>query len=156
MNKKTTRRLMWLALVAVVLGAFVWVFIPVWTIQPFKAQTSEGVDLSYTLRHWSPVVTVGALVLAALLVVVLGEDKKSVRAFETNVDGRELEFFVSADTGAWHMFDSETRSEWDFTGRATAGALAGRQLKKIPLLKDYWFDWKIYNPQTSICTLGVR
>ena len=84
------------------------------------------------------------------LVVVLGEDKKSVRAFETRVDGRELEFYVKADAGAWRMFDGETRSEWDFTGRAVSGALAGRQLKKIPLLKDYWFDWKLYHPRTLV------
>jgi hypothetical protein len=89
------------------------------------------------------------------LIVVLGEDKKSVRAFETRVDGRELEFFVSADAG-WRMFDGETRSEWDFTGRATSGAFAGRQLKKIPVLKDYWFDWKIYNPQTSVYAFTAR
>lgn len=91
------------------------------------------------------------------LVVVLGADKRSVRAFETNVDGRELEFYVSADNGArWRMFDGETRSEWDFTGRAVAGTLAGRQLKKIPLLKDYWFDWKIYNPQTGVYAFTAR
>lgn len=71
MNKKTTRRLLWLALVAVVVGAFAWVFVPVWTIQPFKAQTSEGLNLSYTLRRWSPVVTLVALALSAVLVVVL-------------------------------------------------------------------------------------
>lgn len=90
------------------------------------------------------------------LIIVLGEDKKSVRAFETTVDGRELELFVSADAGAWRMFDGETRSEWDFTGRAVAGALAGRQLKKVPVLKDYWFDWKIYNPQTAIYAFTAR
>ena len=90
------------------------------------------------------------------LVLVLGEDGKSVRAFEANADGRELELFVNADGGAWRMFDGETRSQWDFTGRATTGALAGRQLKKIPLLKDYWFDWKLYNPQTTVYELGAR
>ena len=84
------------------------------------------------------------------LLVVLGEDKKSVRAFESIVDGRELEFYVRTEAGAWRMFDGETRSEWDFTGRAVSGALAGRQLKKIPLLKDYWFDWKLYHPQTLV------
>jgi len=84
------------------------------------------------------------------LVVVLGEDKRSVRAFETTVDGRKLELFVNTSGDRWRMFDAETRSEWDFTGRAVAGALAGRQLKKIPLLKDYWFDWKLYNPQTTV------
>jgi hypothetical protein len=90
------------------------------------------------------------------LVVVLGEDKKSVRAFETMVDGRELEFFLNVDASGWHMFDGETRSTWDFTGRATSGTLAGRQLKKIPMLKDYWFDWKIYNPQTTIYAFTAR
>ena len=71
MKQKTTRRLMWLMLVAVVLGAFAWVFIPVWTIMPFKAQTSEGLNLSYTLRRWSPVATLVALLLSALAVALL-------------------------------------------------------------------------------------
>ncbi|HEY1402839.1 MAG TPA: DUF3179 domain-containing (seleno)protein [Pyrinomonadaceae bacterium] len=71
MNQKTTRRLLWFALVAVVVVAFAWVFIPVWTIQPFKAQTSQGLNLSYTLRSWSRVVTPVALALAAVLVVML-------------------------------------------------------------------------------------
>ena len=79
-----------------------------------------------------------------------------MRAFATSVEGRELEFFVSTDAGAWRMFDGETRSEWDFIGRATSGALAGRQLKKIPVLKDYWSDWKIYNPQTTIYAFTAR
>lgn len=62
---------MWLALVLVGLAAFAWVFIPVWTIMPFKAQTSEGLNLSYTLRRWSSVATLTALASSALLVVLL-------------------------------------------------------------------------------------
>ncbi len=62
---------MWLALPAVVVGAVVWFFVPVWTIEAFKAQTSEGLNLSYLLHSWSPVVTLTALVLAALLLVTL-------------------------------------------------------------------------------------
>jgi hypothetical protein len=71
MNQKTTRRLLWLALVVLVFGAFAWVFIPVWTIQPFKAQTSEDLDLAYTLRRWSPIFTLAALVVSVLLVGLL-------------------------------------------------------------------------------------
>jgi hypothetical protein len=71
MNQKTTRRLLWLALVVLVVGAFAWVFIPVWTIQPFKAQTSENLNLAYTLRRWSPILTVAALVVSVLLVGLL-------------------------------------------------------------------------------------
>ena len=76
MNKKTTRRLMWLALILVVLGAFAWVFIPVWTIQPFKAQTSEGLNLSYQLRSKSQAVTLVALVLTVLLILALWRDTR--------------------------------------------------------------------------------
>jgi len=71
MNQKITRRWLWLALVAVVCGAFVWVFVPFWTIRPFKPQTPAGLSLSHTLRSWSPVVTAVALALAAFLVVLL-------------------------------------------------------------------------------------
>jgi hypothetical protein len=46
--------------------------------------------------------------------------------------------------------DAETASEWDFSGKCIAGAMLGKQLKKIYALSDYWFDWKLYNPQTSI------
>lgn len=62
---------MWLMLFVVVIGAFAWVFVPVWTIMPFKAQTPEGLNLSYALRSKSPVVTLVALLLAALTVVSL-------------------------------------------------------------------------------------
>jgi hypothetical protein len=32
--------------------------------------------------------------------------------------------------------------------------LVGKQLKRIAVLKDYWFDWKLYHPDTSVYTLG--
>jgi hypothetical protein len=86
--------------------------------------------------------------------VVLGDDNKSVRAFERTVDGRTLEFLVKADTSPIQLIDAETASSWDFTGKAVSGPLAGKQLKKIMALKDYWFDWKIYHPDTKVYLLG--
>lgn len=80
--------------------------------------------------------------------IVLGDDNKSGRAFERTVDGRTLEFFVKDN----QFVDAETGSTWDFSGKATSGALAGKQLKKIFVLKDYWFDWKLYHPDTSVYT----
>jgi hypothetical protein len=41
---------------------------PVWMIQPFKAQTDRGIVVSYTLRRWSPLLTIGALIVTFLLV----------------------------------------------------------------------------------------
>lgn len=88
------------------------------------------------------------------LFIVLGDDNKSVRAFERTVDGRTLEFFVKADTTPIQFTDAETATTWDFSGLAVSGPLAGKQLKKIIALKDYWFDWKIYHPDTKVYTLG--
>lgn len=90
------------------------------------------------------------------LLIVLGEDKKSVRVFERSVEGRALEFFVKPDSQPLQLIDAETATTWDFTGKAVSGPLAGKQLKRVALLKDYWFDWKIYNPKTSVFTLGER
>jgi hypothetical protein len=90
------------------------------------------------------------------VLVALGEDRKSVRVFENSLDGRPLAFYAKPGASPFQMIDSETGSAWDFTGRATSGALAGRGLKKLPALKDYWFDWKLYNPQTAVYTLGQR
>ncbi len=48
------------------------------------------------------------------------------------------------------LLDLETLSEWDFQGKATKGELAGRQLARVELLLDYWFDWVRYNPKTEV------
>jgi len=88
--------------------------------------------------------------------VVLGEDQKSVRAYERTVDGRKLELFVKPNVAPLTLVDAETGSEWDFTGKAIAGSLSGKQLKKIAVLNDYWFDWQTYNPKTTVYALGSR
>ena len=88
--------------------------------------------------------------------IVLGDDKRSVRAFERSVAGRKLEFFLKPNTSTFAMVDAETGSEWDFTGKATGGQLSGQQLKKVSILNDYWFDWMTYNPKTLVYRLGDR
>jgi hypothetical protein len=90
------------------------------------------------------------------ILLALGEDKKSVRVFERSVDGRKLEFFAKPNSSPLTFVDAETASEWDFTGKATGGALSGKQLKKVSVLNDYWFDWQTYNPKTLIYQLGNR
>ena len=87
---------------------------------------------------------------------VVGEDGQSVRVFERRVAGRTLEFFVRPASQPMQLTDAETGSIWDFSGKAISGPLAGQQLKPVPLLKDYWFDWQLYHPKTTIFTLGAR
>lgn len=67
----STRKLSWIILLGITLAAFAIVFIPVWIIQPFKPQTTRGVEVSYMLRRVSPWLTIVALALGALLVVKL-------------------------------------------------------------------------------------
>ena len=106
-----------------------------------------------TLQKQSPIIDrVGGVPV----VIVVGEDNRSVRAFESTLDGRKLEFFAKPGTSPLELVDGENGSLWDFSGRATAGPLAGRQLKKVAVLEDYWFDWKLYNPKTAVYEIGPR
>ena len=120
--------------------------------------TVNGKDVAYPL----PALKKQRLILDSIssdrdttpLFIAMGDDNKSVRAFERTVDGRTLEFFVKPETAPIQLTDGETATTWDFTGKAINGPLAGKQLKKIFVLKDYWFDWKIYHPRTRVYTLG--
>jgi hypothetical protein len=104
------------------------------------------------LREQSPVLdTVGGVPI----VLVVGDDGKSVRVFDRRLDGRTLELLAGTETRPLRLLDAETGSEWDFSGRAIAGPLAGRQLTKVKALKEYWFDWKIYQPATAVFDRGA-
>jgi hypothetical protein len=83
------------------------------------------------------------------VVLVLAGDG-SLRGFDRRVDGQVLEFFARADSTDLLLVDGATGSVWDFTGRAGAGSLAGKQLAPIYLQQDYWFNWKTYHPATTV------
>ena len=111
------------------------------------------------LQKQSPIMD---MVGAVPIMVVLGDDQRSVRVFERIVDGRRLEFFQQRDQtsesrmdqSGLFLIDAETGSTWNFEGKAISGPLAGRQLKKVFVLEDYWFDWRIYHPDTAVYDIG--
>ena len=89
------------------------------------------------------------------LLLVLGPDGKSFRVFVSRIDGNNAEFFLRGDTNAsdknvWTLIDSASASEWNFQGCAVSGPAQGKCLAPVPALKDYWFDWRNYHPQTTI------
>ncbi len=90
------------------------------------------------------------------VLLVVGDDKRSVRAFERTIDGRVVEFFQKLDATPLRLLDAATGSAWDFTGRAVSGPLIGRQLKQVPALNDYWFDWHSYHPTSTLYKAGAR
>ena len=82
------------------------------------------------------------------ILLVVGPDNESVRAFRDRipgVDGAPDFYRLSAQ-----LMDAATGSYWNFQGCAVSGKSAGICLEQIPMLKDYWFDWRNYHPRTTI------
>lgn len=88
--------------------------------------------------------------------IVIVADGQSVRAFSRSIDGKPVDFFARPDAASITLVDAATGSEWDFTGRAIRGPLSGRQLERIEVLRDFWFDWRAYHPGTAIFSAGMR
>jgi len=56
----------------------------------------------------------------------------------------------AAPSKPWILLDTTTASEWNFQGCAISGPSQGKCLDRVPALKDYWFDWRNYHPDTTI------
>ncbi len=66
----TRRKLVWLMLFVLVVAVLVIVLTPVFLIMPFKAQTPRTMEVSYLMRHWSPLFTLAAS--ACILIFTIG------------------------------------------------------------------------------------
>ena len=94
------------------------------------------------------------------VIVVVGPDGKSVRVFEVATDPKKATPDFYRDTDAEKpgaeiaqraiLTDSETGSGWTFQGCAVRGPASGKCLRPIPAIKDYWFDWHLYHPSTTV------
>ena len=81
------------------------------------------------------------------LIVVVGSDNETVRAFRNLSPARD---FYRLEGNNALFTDAQTGSQWNFQGCAVAGAEKGRCLEGVRMIKDYWFDWKNYHPNTTI------
>ena len=81
------------------------------------------------------------------IILVVGPDNQSVRAFRTHQD-----FYRTQEARTFFLMDSASGSKWNFQGCATEGKSAGSCLEPVYVIKDYWFDWRNYNPTTTIYT----
>jgi hypothetical protein len=87
------------------------------------------------------------------VLLVVGPDNQSVRAFLDRIpgiDGAPDFYRLIGSAKGKFLMDAATGSEWNFKGCATAGKAEGVCLEQIPVIKDYWFDWRNYNPKTTI------
>ncbi len=81
------------------------------------------------------------------IILVVGPDNQSVRVFRTHQD-----FYRTSENGLFFLMDASTGSKWNFQGCATEGRAVGSCLEPVYVIKDYWFDWRNYNPTTTIYT----
>jgi hypothetical protein len=82
------------------------------------------------------------------IILLVGPDNQSARAFHARIAGVEaLPDFYRTGTD---MIDSVTGSHWNFQGCATEGKAKSTCLEPIQLIADYWFDWRQYNPKTTV------
>ena len=66
-STKMKRRIAWAGLFVLTLSGLAVVLIPVFLIQPFRPQTGREMEVAYTLRRWSPLLTVAAVIIALAL-----------------------------------------------------------------------------------------
>jgi hypothetical protein len=92
------------------------------------------------------------------ILLVVGPDDISIRVFRACLRPGEPapEYYRQTapvdrnDAQAPLFMDSATGSRWAFNGCAVSGQLAGKCLEPVPALKDYWFDWRNYHPDTTV------
>ncbi len=103
----------WLGLLAITLVGLAIVIAPVWIIQPFKPQTARGVEVSYALRRWSPLLTLIASSVGLVLTLWLW---RSLRAWWRKA--ALVVILVPLLAATW--FARQNHFEWMFNPLANA------------------------------------
>ena len=78
--------------------------------------------------------------------IAQGRDVGAAAAFDPRVGGRSLT--LTEESGVFT--DAETGSDWDITGRAVSGPLAGERLRPLTQTNSYWYGWAALNPGTDV------
>jgi ribosomal protein L12E/L44/L45/RPP1/RPP2 len=76
--------------------------------------------------------------------------KEEAKNNATKDDATKSDTKDDASKNEWTLLDTTTNSQWNFQGCATSGPAQGKCLARIPALKDYWFDWRNYHPDTTV------
>jgi hypothetical protein len=110
----------------------------------------QSISKAFPMERLNNLNLVSDLIGTTPLLLVVDSDGKSVRAFSRDCRGKALDLYLKANSDPLLLVDSQTGSEWNFSGKAIRGPLSGEQLASVQTLKDFWFDWKLYNPDTKI------
>ncbi len=94
------------------------------------------------------------------ILLVVGVDDRSVRVFRQRIprnSGTPQFYRISSADAQGNrtkspalLMDAQSGSEWNFEGCAIAEKLKGVCLDSVNVIKDYWFDWRNYNAETTV------
>jgi len=107
-----SRRTAWITLLVIALLALAIVVLPAWIVQPFKPQSQRGLEVSYEMRRWSPLVTLIALASGIVLVLWLWRGSRWWRK------ALLLIVFIPLLVSTW--FARQNHFEWMFNPLANA------------------------------------
>lgn len=84
------------------------------------------------------------------LLVTVGPDSVSFRAFDRRVDNEALLFQLTDGK----LSDSKTKSSWNWNGVCVEGVLSGKSLTPIQSYQEYWHSWRTFRPQSTKFTFN--
>ncbi len=110
-----------------------------------------GIALPFGELDTQPLRAVNLIVAGRPVGVIWRRDHVGALAFETRLDGQDLELKI--DGG--RVVDVGTGTTWRLDGLATAGPLAGSRLEPVTeAYVAFWFAWAAFQPETTIWTVG--
>ena len=115
------------------------------------ASRSAGARAPTRSRRSAGAAPVNDVVDGVPIAVVVGDDRQSVRVFERTVDGRRLE--LRGEGGRQTAGDGRP-GDGQRVGlrrrRHEAARSSGHRLRRLIGSKQYWFDWKLQRPHTTV------
>lgn len=98
------------------------------------------------LRDFAFIAVVHGSTSQGQYVVFWDRTVEAAAAFRPVLDGQSVTFVVEGG----RIFDDATGSEWDVTGVATAGSLAGTRLEPVAeAFVAFWFAWPVFYPRSQ-------
>ena len=79
-------------------------------------------------------------------IVIVSTVQYMARAFDSNIDGKTLEFEIKED----RIVDVQTKSVWNIEGVAISGEMKDSRLDRITYDPGFWFEWAAFHPDTLV------
>jgi hypothetical protein len=84
------------------------------------------------------------------IIIALENDTASFHVWRRD----SLQFFL--DTTSEQIVDLQTKSVWNWNGKAVAGPLKDKALPGVQAYQEFWHSWQTFRPQTSRYNLETK